>query len=443
MPTLAQALSALLVAFPIALLAATQPERPAHHYELQLRPDFQTQTLHARAWVSWPASSVAVDQLWINAPHLDLRGASLHGQDLTPAQIQRDDGGWRLLLPTVQPAGRAIKLELRYRAAAGDGLQFGPQYVYTAYASCDWLPCAGDELSRATLAVSLELPRGYRSVASGRRQPEHSDGRQRWLEARPYPLYTLGFAAGALHEAVQQHGATTLRYLGVRDEAEDLLRRFAPTPAMLDFLSGKAGLPLPQPFYTQLLVPGGAAQEVSGHAVIGKAMLDPMLDEPQEDWVIVHELAHQWWGNWLTCDSWAEFWLNEGITSFMTAAWKQHRWGEAAYQRELQLAEKRWQRAREAGWDKPLSWSGDYPNLGMKRAIHYSKGLLFMVALRSELGETVFWDGFKRYTRAGAALARQRGVRSSDLRAAMEAAAGHSLQNIFAQWVDAGGTPSR
>jgi aminopeptidase N len=52
--------------------------------------------------------------------------------------------------------------------------------------------------------------------------------------------------------------------------------------------------------------------------------------DPQSDWVIVHELAHQWWGNSVTSASWKDFWLNEGITTFMTAAWKEHRFGRRA-----------------------------------------------------------------------------------------------------------------
>jgi aminopeptidase N len=173
------------------------------------------------------------------------------------------------------------------------------------------------------------------------------------------------------------------------------------------------------------------AQEVSRHAVIGKAMLDPILATPDEDWVIAHELAHQWWGNLITCADWNEFWLNEGITSFMTAAWKQQRWGEAAYQRELDLAGKRWERAKQAGYDKPLSWTGDYPSLGIKRAIHYSKGMLFMHALRQEMGEPAFWAGFKRYTQANVG----RSVTAADLQQAMEAEAGRSLRVQFAAWV--------
>jgi aminopeptidase N len=133
----------------------------------------------------------------------------------------------------------------------------------------------------------------------------------------------------------------------------------------------------------------------------------------------------------ISCEQWSEFWLNEGITVFMTAAWKQQRWGEAAYQRELDIATRGWQRAKTANFDKPLSWPGDYPSLSLKRAIHYSKGALFMHALRQDLGEEVFWTGFKRYSQNNAG----RQVRAADLQAAMEAAAGRSLQPLFEAWV--------
>ena len=180
-----------------------------------------------------------------------------------------------------------------------------------------------------------------------------------------------------------------------------------------------------------MLVPDAAAQEASGFALIGKRMLDPIVDDPQEDWVIAHEMAHQWWGNLITCASWTELWLNEGLTVFMTAAWKQNRWGEPAYQRELALARHRWERAKQAGFDKPLSWPGEYPNLSLKRAIHYSKAMLFIDALRRELGEAAFWDGLRRYTQANVA----RSVTAKDWQAAMERGARRSLQDVFDQWV--------
>ena len=183
--------------------------------------------------------------------------------------------------------------------------------------------------------------------------------------------------------------------------------------------------------YTQILVPNDEAQEKSAFAIIGNKLLDPILTDPQEDWIFVHELAHQWWGNLLTCKSWQHFWLNEGITVFMTAAYKEQRWGKEAYQREIDILKKRHQRAIDAGFDVPLTFNGEYPSLGIKRAIIYSKGALFMDALRTAMGEKRFWRGLKKYTQKYA----YRSVETSDFQTVMEKANGKSLKSIFKNWV--------
>ena len=83
-----------------------------------------------------------------------------------------------------------------------------------------------------------------------------------------------------------------------------------------------------------------------------------MFQSPAEDWLIVHELAHQWWGNSIICKDWSHFWLNEGITSFMVAAYKEKRWGRSYYEHELKLARNRYQFAVDNNFDVPLSILG-------------------------------------------------------------------------------------
>ena len=399
----------------------------AEHYELRLRPDFEHRVLQGQARIRLTAGADPAAALELSAPALQISRARLDGKDVA---VERTASGWRMRLNETQASAATHWLELDYSAPAGEGLVFGEGYVYTAYHTCQWMPCAGPELGRASVAIDLELPEDFRSVASGQRRAGASGPTQRWIEPEPYPLYTLGFSAGRFTDVVDA-ADPRLRYLGTEDDAGSLVLKFRDSARMLAFFENASGLPLPHPVYAQVLVPGGAAQEASSFSLIGKSMLDPILEDPQEDWVIAHELAHQWWGNLITCAEWKDFWLNEGITVFMTAAWKQERWGEAAYRRELELARQRWQRAKDLGADKPLSWPGAYSSLGVKRAIHYSKGALFMNALREDLGERAFWDGLRRYSRAGAG----RGVSAADLQRAMEDSAGRSLQALFDAWV--------
>src|SRR3546814_17525597 len=83
------------------------------------------------------------------------------------------------------------------------------------------------------------------------------------------------------------------------------------------------------------------------------------------------------------------------------------------------------------GFDKPLAWNGTYPTLGVRRAIQYSKGALFMAQLRVTLGDAAFWSGLRRYTRDHAGGT----VSSIDLKRAMEEASGRDLRPLFAEWV--------
>jgi aminopeptidase N len=409
-------------------LAGAAQAFTADHYDLTLRPDFGAQVLHGHARIHLQAGPTATRALELPAPNLHITRAQLDGEDVSPEKVA---GGWRIPLTADQGAATEHWLAVDYQAQPAEGLVFGEHYVYTAFHTCHWMPCAGPALSRASIAITLDLPQSYRSVASGRSTDAAAAARHRWSQAQPYPLYTLGFAAGRFALAQDVTGDARLRFLGVQDDAAALTERFKESARVLAFLEAAAGVALPHPTYTQVLVPGGVAQEASSFSLIGKRMLDPILEDPQEDWVIAHEMAHQWWGNLITCEAWSDFWLNEGITVFMTAAWKQQRWGEAAYQHELTLARQRWQRAKDANFDKPLSWAGDYPNLSIMRAIHYSKGALFMHALREAMGEHAFWDGLRRYTTTNAG----RSVKARDLQTAMEASAGRSLQTLFDAWV--------
>ncbi len=342
-----------------------------------------------------------------------------------------------LVLPIPQALRRKpeLTLSVAYTGKDVQGLVFGPGTVHSVFSTCHWMVCDEDPASKAVIELDLVVPAGIDVVASGEKISEARDAQgmqhHRWRESRPYASYLFGFAAGKFTRVSEMAGANRLEYIGSADDAASLQRKFAPTKAMFAFLRDKAGVDLPHAVYRQVLLPGDAAQEMTSFSVIGTNMLDPILSDPKEDWVIVHEMAHQWWGNLITCKSWRDFWLNEGLTVFMVAAWKQERWGDAAYAAEMALASKRYQHAIDAGFDKPLSFDGAYPTLRIKRAIAYSKGALFIDALRRDIGDAAFWNGLRLYTRANAG----KSVVSADFQHAMEQAAGRKLDTLFARWV--------
>jgi aminopeptidase N len=381
---------------------------------LRVRPDIATRAISAEQTTTLRAVN-ELTALAFDAGALTVVTASLDGE---PLAWRSDERSMVFALPRTVRAGETVELKFEYRGAPTRGLVFDDNVFYTSYFSCDWMLCAldrpGDKL---TLDVDVATPDGWSSFTSE--------------TAQPYSAYLHGFVAGQLTTVRERSGATELVYASAHATADDLREMFGETPRMLAFYESAAGVPFPHATYTQLLVRGAAAQEAAGFAILGDDAVRPVLAQQEDDWAAAHELAHQYWGNLVTCVDWSEFWLNEGLTTFMTAAWKQHRWGQAWYERELAAARTRWRAAREAGWDRPLAFAGPYPDLRTRRAIQYSKGALFFVELRRVLGDEAFWDGLRSYTRAHAGGT----VESSDLQRAFETASGRDLAPLFAEWV--------
>jgi aminopeptidase N len=362
---------------------------------------------------------------------LTIDRASVDGRAVAPV-LRGDDAV--LPLPEALGRGRTASLLVEYHGTPRRGLTFDGDSVYTTYSTCDWMFCAQDRPGdKATLRLELTLPRGLRSIGSGTLSltPQGAQERHVWRETRPYSSYLFGFAAGRFRTVEGQSGRTRLLHVSAVATPDELARVFTDTGAALRFFQERAGVAFPHRTYAQLLVAGGEAQEAAAFSVLGAETMAPVLDG-DEDWAVPHELAHQWWGNLVTCASWTDFWLNEGITVFVVAAYKEHKWGKADYDHELELCRARHQRAKDAGFDKPLRFEGPYPDLRTKRAIVYYKGALFMAALRDAMGDAAFWSGFKAYTREQAG----RSVETADFKRAMESAAGRSLEGLFAEWAE-------
>lgn len=415
-----------------ALAAPPEGDFDVQHYDLALTPDIQAKTLAGREVITLRVTRDGLQRLTFSGNALSLDSVTLDGK---PVTVRAGRDAIEIDAPTPLARGRVVRLALSYHGRPARGFAGSETLLYTSYFACDWMICLQDGFGdKATLALDLRVPAGMDALSVGRRVSHRSlpDGgeAQRWVSRRPYSPYLYGFAIGRFVRAEDRVGSARLNYLSDVADADALKQRFAETGGIVRFFTEKAGAPLPGA-YSQLLVEGHEAQEAATYSVLGLDALPSLANDPAEDWAIAHELAHQWWGNLVTCASLRDFWLNEGITTFMTAAWKEHRYGRAAYDAELAVARARLDKARAAGFDKPLAWDGRYPTLGTRRAVQYSKGALFLDHLRTTLGEKVFWTGLRRYTRDHAGGT----VTSLDFQRAMEAASGRDLSPVFAEWV--------
>ncbi len=415
--------------------AAPADSQGAFHvlsYEIHLQPDFATKTISGTEIIRFKNLADDLAAISFSANSLDVT-ASI-GDEIVVGEISGDRRVFHLPTPMMR-AGQVALLTLSFKGSAPKGLVFGTDTVYANYFTCDALICDQDRPGdKAPVDFELTVPQGMEVLAPGSVMNHARSGDTEiwgWRENRPTSPYLIGFAAGRFQRVTLPGTSPTLTVLTSNEPADRVQTMFAGTRRMLKFFEEKSGVRFDEAAYTQVLVDGDEAQEAARHSIIGKEEIQPILTDPHEDWVIAHELAHQWWGNSLTCADWSELWLNEGMTVFMVAAYKEQRWGRAAYDHELELANKRWAAAKAQGFDVPLSWKGEYPSLKLKRAMAYAKAVVFLDTLRRELGEKTFWRAIKSYTRAH----KDSVATAIDLQHAFEKTSSRDLSPIFAEWV--------
>jgi aminopeptidase N len=337
------------------------------------------------------------------------------------------------------PVDALQRIAIRYTGKPSNGLRFENEskQVSTAFSTSQWMPCLDDPAVRTALQLTLKLPPGLVSVANG--VPDvpqaQSDGNSLhvWNMTLPMPSYLYGFAAGAFSVAEDVAGTTTLKYYGPSDvfDPSQLQQVFVDSADMLAFFIQRSGVGYPMPAYSQVMLMGPAAQEMAGFSVMGARYGTRVLADPQAIWLGAHEMAHQWWGNGVTNRSWRHFWLNEGVATFMTAAYMEHRFGYDMYQRLIDATRVKYHAVQDAGQDKSLVFPNwDSPTTA-DRSLVYDKGALVLHELRTLLGEETFWRGLKTYTQNHWGQS----VETADFVRAMEEVSHRDLTAFFERWV--------
>ena len=401
------------------------------HYRVRLQPDIAAGTLRGEEDVRLCLLGDG-DTVVLDAGALVIERATLGKQSLTTS---RDGKTLAITLPRMYRTSACLTLNLRYNGKSSYGLQMHPErrQAYTIFSTSQWMPANDAPSDRATLDLEVTLPGGLQAIGTGVAQPvRHAEesATHRWRLRQPMPSYLYGFAAGPFARVQFDANGIHHEWLGDGFDDAQLRRIFADTPAMLAFFADKAGVAYPHRTYSQALVADTVGQELAGMALVSEVYGREVLDDETREGLIAHEAAHQWWGNGVTNLDWRQFWLNEGITSFMAAAWMQHRFGHATYDAQVERWRVRVEKLRADGKDKPLVFP-DWNKPGSDdRAVVYTKGAYAMHLLRVQLGEDAFWRGLRDYTRTHFG----KSVTTADLQAAMERSSGRDLSAFFREW---------
>jgi aminopeptidase N len=396
------------------------------HYDATIEPDIAAKTIKGTVVIKFVSAG---DQIELDCGELVIDAVRAANR---PLQFAVKDRRLRIELPK-----QTRQVTIDYHGAPKRGIRFFPErnQVHTIFSTSQWMICVDDPADKATLTMKLILPASLTGVSNGRfvslRDLPKAKRISEWRQPKAIPTYIFGFAVGPFRVVTEKKSGVEFRYLATDYADAEVRRIFRDTPDMLDFFQDKAGVKYPGPTYTQVLAAGSVEQEMDAFTALKETYGKSVLADEQDEWLGAHEFAHQWWGNMVTCRDWNHFWLNEGIATFMAAAYLEHRFGREAYRREIDSYRANYEKVRAAGKDKSLVFPDWLRPTREDRILVYDKGAYVMHLLREEMGERAFWNGLRLFTRRHFG----KSVVTSDFTRAMEETTDKSLKEFFAKWV--------
>ena len=459
--TLAGAILALLLISPVQggepLKFAPDRVVDIERIDLDLSVDLEQKQVEGSATLTLRALA-KVERFSLDAVDHEVR--SVRAAGAKGQALRYDYDGKRLVIERSLTRGERLKFVIRYRVSDPEtGLHFygptkeSPNTPWQVWSQGEtttnryWFPCADHPDERQATSLTARVRKGLQVISNGVHLGTKTEGQGdaeravwRFEQKREHVAYLVTLVVGSFDVVVGKpwRGKVPMSYYVPKGRKADALRSFARTGEMMDLFSKLTGVDYPWPKYDQVVVEqfnfGG--MENTGATTLNERTLHDArahLDYSSEG-LVAHELAHQWYGDLLTCRDWAHVWLYESFATYFDALWTEHSRGADAFAYEVfQNAE----RGMAAGKRRPIV-DRSYPSPdSMFDGRVYPKGSCVLHMLRLQLGEATFWRGIQSYTKG---LSDQ-SVESVDLRRSLERASGRNLERFFSQWTERPGHP--
>ncbi len=287
-----------------------------------------------------------------------------------------------------------------------------------------WFPCNDHPADKAAFTFMVTVPQGMTAVANGTLTGTTGGAGIEtfvWEMADPMATYlaTVVVAPLARIEHPPMDGIVLRDYLPP-DLMDDIPESFTKTGEMIEIFADLFG-PYPFDRYGHVVVSGfPAALETQTMTVFG----DDWFNSPFTEFVVAHELAHQWFGDSVSPATWRDIWLNEGFATYAELLWVEHLYGPVAMQAE---AASRYDDLTLV----PHALTGDPRTQALFGISVYQRGALTLHALRAEVGDDVFFEILRTWTeRFGLGTAS-----TEDFVSLSEEVSGSHLGALFDAWL--------
>ena len=437
------------------------------HTKLDLRFDWEKEQVKGKATLTMKPYFYATDQVTLDAKGFEFHKITFEGKN-EPLTYDYDGKQVTVHLGKKFERTQEFKLYVEYTATPAEsggsaaitsdkGLFFinskkeepnKPQQIWSqgeTENNSRWFPTIDKPNERCTQEMYLTVEDRFNTLSNGVliSSKKNNDGTRTdyWKMDLPHAPYLFMVAIGEYAVVKDSWNGKVVDYY-VEPKFEEYARDIFPhTPEMLQFFSDKLGVTYPWPKYSQVVVRDyvSGAMENTSAVIFGEFMQGTdreLVDNRQNENIVAHEMFHHWFGDLVTCESWANLTLNEGFANYSEYLWLEHKHGkdEADFHRMQELSGYMQSAARDI---HPLVDFGYENKEDMFDAHSYNKGGLVLHMLRNYVGDDAFFASLQKYLKDHSFS----DVEGHELRLAFEDVTGEDLNWFFNQWFFSQGQP--
>ncbi len=425
------------------------------HIRLEVALDFAARALSGTATHRLSAIVDDLREIAFDAAEMAISAVRVSGE---AASFECEGAKLKINFARAMRAGEEAEIAIDYSAKPRRGLYFvGPDEAYPdkpveAWTQGEdedshyWFPCYDYPNDRVTSEVIATVPANFTVVSNGAilsttSDPDRGTRTFHWRHDVAHSAYLISLAAGEFAEIQDRAGDVPVLYYVHPGREADARRAFGNTPRMIRFFERRIGMPYPYAKYSQVAVTDfifGGMENTSATTQTADTLHDERAHlDFTSDPLVAHELAHQWWGDLLTCRDWAHAWLNEGFATYFEALWCEEDKGADEFAWNLRQDRENYLDEDSHRYRRPIVCNRYRAPIELFDRHLYEKGCLVLHMLRRELGDALFFKALNLY------CARHRGgnVITQDLQRAFEDSTGRNLDWFFEQWLYNAGHP--
>jgi aminopeptidase N len=436
---------------PASAVADTYPRQPgvdAVHYVFRLTVGDETDAIEGETTATFRFVAPAVGEVFLDlAGPAQGKGMAVTGVTGTggPLQYAHTADRLRIVLPEPPAAGEERSFTVRYHGVPASGLRIQDNIhrARTFFSESwpdrarQWLPTIDHPYDKATGEFIVTAPAHYQVVANGQLVEEIDlpAGRRRtsWKQSVPIAswLYAVGIARFAVHHYATVRGIPQQVWVFPED-AEQGYGLFELTGRQaFEYFSDWIG-----PYSYEKLAHVEAAG-VSGGMEQASAIFYGEKDVARGRVPVVHEVAHQWWGNAVTEHDWDDVWLSEGFATYFAHLFTEHVNGRDAFVKAIKADIPVILKEQQELPGTPIVHRNLADMTRVLNRLVYQKAGWTLHMLRGIVGTETFWAGIREYYRRF----KNGNATTADFRQVMEQASGRPLSWFFDQWLTRAGIP--